>query len=64
MTACSLTALVSMQVMGVRQLELTVGFVAVTTKAKFFDFVDENRLIFVVLSGRYQTLESDFGVLF
>ena len=64
MTACSLTALVSMQVMGVRQLELTVGFVAVTTKAKFFDFVDENRLIFVVLSGRYQTLESEFGVLF
>ena len=30
-------------------------------KAKFFDFLDENRRIFVVLSGR---LERDFGVLF
>ena len=24
--------------------------------AKFFDFLDENRLIFVVLSGRFQNL--------
>ena len=33
-------------------------------KAKFFDFLDENRLIFVVLSSRFQRLERDFGVLF
>ena len=33
-------------------------------KAKFFDFLDENRLILVVLSGRFQKLERDFGVLF
>ena len=32
--------------------------------AKFFDFVDENRLMFIVLSGTFQRLESDFGVLF
>ena len=25
-------------------------------EAKFFDFLDENRLIFVVLSGRFQNL--------
>ena len=30
-------------------------------KAKFFDFLDENRLIFVVLSGRFQSLERYFG---
>ena len=33
-------------------------------KAKFFDFLDENRLIFVVLSGRFQRLERDFGFLY
>ena len=33
-------------------------------KAKLFDFLDENRLIFVVLSGRFQRLERDFSVLF
>ena len=27
--------------------------------AKFFDFLDENRLIFVVLSGRFQNLMSN-----
>ena len=33
-------------------------------KAKFSDFLEENRLIFVVLSGRFQRLERDNGVLF
>ena len=32
--------------------------------AKFFNFLDENRLISVVLSGRFQRLERDFDVLF
>ena len=32
-------------------------------KAKFSDSLDENRLIFVVLSGRIQRLERDFGVV-
>ena len=31
---------------------------------KFLDFLDDNRLIFVVLSGVFQRLEKDFGVLF
>ena len=30
-------------------------------KTKFFGFLDENKLIFVVLSGRFQRLEGDFG---
>ena len=30
--------------------------------AKFFDFLKESRLIFVVLSGRFQDLKRDFGV--
>ena len=29
-----------------------------------FDFLHENSLMFVVLSGRSQRLEGDFGVLF
>ena len=33
-------------------------------KDKFFDFLVENRLMIVVLSGRLQILERDFGVLF
>ena len=33
-------------------------------KAKLFYFLDENRLISVVLSGRFQRLERDFDVLF
>ena len=32
-------------------------------KAKFFDFLDENRLIFAVLSGCFQRLDGDFSVL-
>ena len=32
--------------------------------AKFFDFLYENRLIFVGLSGRFQILKRDFGVFF
>ena len=32
-------------------------------KAKFIDFLDENRLIFVVLGGRFQRSETDFSVL-
>ena len=33
-------------------------------KAKFFDFLDENGLIFVVFSLQFQRLGRDFGVLF
>ena len=34
-------------------------------QAKFFDFLDENRLILVVvLRSRFQRLFRDFGVLF
>ena len=33
-------------------------------KAKFFDLLDENKLIFVVLSGGFQTLERYFSALF
>ena len=33
-------------------------------KAEFFDFLDKNRLIFIVLSGRFERLERYFGVLF
>ena len=33
-------------------------------KVKYFDLLDENRLIFVVLSGGFQILGRDFGVLF
>ena len=33
-------------------------------KAKFIDFVDENRLIFVDFSCCFQRLEKDFGFLF
>ena len=32
-------------------------------QAKFFNFLDKNRLIFAVLSGRFQRLERDFGIL-
>ena len=33
-------------------------------KAKFFNFLNENRLIFIVLSGCFQRLESGFGGVF
>ena len=33
-------------------------------KDKFSDFLDKNRLVFVVLSGLLQRLERNFGVLF
>ena len=33
-------------------------------KDKFIYFLDENGLMFVVLSGRFQRLERDIGVLF
>ena len=40
----------------------SVNIVAVTTTDQIFGFLDENRLIFVVLRCRYQRLERDFGI--
>ena len=49
-----------------KELELCKRQVSLRSqlKSKFFDFLDENRLIFVVLCGRFQRLERDIVVLF